>query len=138
MTRTHHFFKNAFAFPLPWRAGCPGCGVSKKAKAAYKLRFALYMKVWVDAQSDDGWTTGGKDIQSALVGGSIKVSQLLRDARNGRVSLGKCTTRDGLMAMGAARAYGVQFAALNGDAVPIMALEGEFKQANLEFMRDRE
>ena len=138
MTRTHHFFKNAFAFPLPWRVGCPGCGVSKKAKEAYKRRFALYMKAWVDAQSDDGWTPGGNDIQSALVGGSITVSQLLRDARNGRVLLGKCTTRDGLMSMGASRSYGVQSAALNGEAAPIMALEGEFKQANREFLRDRE
>ena len=135
MTRTHHFFKHAAAFPLPWHAGC---GVNKKAKAAYKRRFDIYMKAWVDAESDDGWTPGGKDLQSALVGGSIRVSQLIRDARNGRVLLGKCTTRDELMAMGDARCYGVQFAALNGDAAHIIALEGEFQQANREFLQGRQ
>ncbi len=77
------------------------------------------MKAWIDAHADDGWTPGGKDVKAALVGGSITMAQLHRDARHDRVLLGKCATRDELT-MGDAHNYRAQSAVIGNDTTAIL------------------
>ena len=82
----------------------------------------------------EGWAPDGKDLAAAIAARRIKRSQVLEDARQGRILLRRCASRADVTAMVDAYHHRASMAVIVNSERTIMDLEDEFRRANAEVL----